>query len=244
MKHVGTLQYARLLDAQEYYEQHGFQFVDAPWAVSREAVLVTRPPWVQGEPFSFLVDNERADKWVERQPGIRLYPVASAEQSFLQMQMDAVADGARFKYVDTPWTERITGSFCALTPCFRNEPVLDDLHQPYFMKLELITWDGNEADMSRMIQLARIWYESEHPGTHPDDDLQVRVVENNDPDHLGVTQAYDLVTAHTGIELGSYGIREHAKVGRWVYGTGLAEPRYSVALEAEKTFKAAAGRPS
>jgi hypothetical protein len=232
MKYVGAPQYARLLDAREYFEQHGFKFVDAPWAVSREAVLATRPPWVTGEPFSFAAG------------GALQFPVASAEQSFLQMQMDAVAEGARFKYVDTPWTERITGSFCALTPCFRNEPVLDDLHQPYFMKLELITWDGNEADMSRMIQLARIWYESEHPGDHPGDDLQIRVVENNDSDHLSVTQAYDIVTAYTGIELGSYGIREHAKVGRWVYGTGLAEPRYSVALEAEKKSKTAAGRPS
>jgi len=229
MKYVGTLQYARLLDAREYFEQHGFKFVDAPWTVSREAVLATRPPWIAGEPFSYAAG------------GVFQFPVASAEQSFLQMQMDAMA--AR--------QPRLEGSYCALTPCFRNEPVLDDLHQPYFMKLELIRWVSDqdltiysEADMNRMIQLARIWYESEHPGDHPGDDLQVRVVENNDPDHLGVTQAYDIVTAHTGIELGSYGIREHAKIGRWVYGTGLAEPRYSVALEAEKTFKVAAGRPS
>jgi hypothetical protein len=220
MRFVGTLQYARLLDAREYFEQHGFKFVDAPWAVSREAVLATRPPWIQGEPFSYAAG------------GVFQFPVASAEQSFLQMQMDAIEAGTR-----------IEGSYCALTPCFRNEAILNDLHQPYFMKLELITWNGNEADMSRMIQLARIWYESEHPGDHPDDDLQIRVIENNDPDPTSVVQAYDIVTAHTGIELGSYGIRD-AKVGRWVYGTGLAEPRYSYALEKEKTYKIAAGRPS
>jgi hypothetical protein len=221
MKYVGTLQYARLLDAREYFEKYGYQFVDAPWTVSREAVLLTRPPWVQGEPFSYAAG------------GVFQFPVASAEQSFIQMQMDARAAG-----------EPITGSYCALTPCFRNEAILNDLHQPYFMKLELITWDGTEADMSRMIQLARIWFESEHPGDRPGDDLMLSIVPNNDEDLLGVTQAYDINTALTGIELGSYGIREHAKVGRWVYGTGLAEPRYTVALEKEKAFRTAARRPS
>jgi seryl-tRNA synthetase len=115
MRHVGTLQMARLLDAAEYYEKCGFKFVDVPWCVSRDAVLMTRPPWVEGEPFSYEAG------------GKRLYPVASAEQSFLQMQMDAM-EGRRIEY----------GSYCAITPCFRNEPVLDDLHQPHFMKLELI----------------------------------------------------------------------------------------------------------
>lgn len=33
-----------------------------------------------------------------------------------------------------------------------------------------------------------------------------------------------------GIELGSYGIREH-KYLKWVYGTGLAEPRFSNVLQ-------------
>jgi hypothetical protein len=221
MKHVGTLQMARLLDAREYYEQHGYKFVDAPWTVGREAILMTRPPWIGGEPFSYAAG------------GVFQFPVASAEQSFIQMQMDAIASGTR-----------IEGSYCAITPCFRNESVLDDLHQPYFMKLELITWDGGESDMDKMFKLARIWFEREHPGDHPGDDLMTGAALNNDPDPLGVTQAYDIQTTRTRIELGSYGIREHAKVGRWAYGTGLAEPRYSYALEAEKAFKVAAGRPS
>jgi hypothetical protein len=224
MKYVGTLQMARLLDAREFYEQHGYKFVDAPWTVGREAILMTRPPWITGEPFSYAAG------------GVFQYPVASAEQSFIQMQMDAIAAG-----------KPITGSYCAITPCFRNESILDDLHQPYFMKLELITWDaweGSATDMSRMIQLAKIWFESEHPGDHPGDDLMTSIVPNNDADPLGVTQAYDIQTSRTRIELGSYGIREHMKVGRWAYGTGLAEPRYSHALEAEKTYKSAAGRPS
>jgi hypothetical protein len=221
MRYVGTLQMARLLDAKEYFVQRGFKFLDAPWAVTREAVMMTRPPWVAGEPFGYAAG------------GVFQYPVASAEQSFIQMQMDAIAAGTR-----------IGGNYCAITPCFRNESVLDDLHHPYFMKLELIVWNGGIRDLTGMLDIAREWLGREHPGDHPGDDLLTSVVPNNDPDPLSVTQAYDISTVLTGIELGSYGIRMHDKVGRWAYGTGLAEPRYSLALEREKAFKAAAGRPS
>lgn len=201
---VGTEQhYRHLIDAIRYYERAGFKWLDVPWCVSREAVLATRPPWVTGEPFSYSAG------------GKLLYPVASAEQSFIQMQMDAL---------DGSLDNRMTGSYVTMTPCFRNEPVLDELHQPYFMKVELISWDKTtREDMDKMIAGARLHFEER---------LWVDVVHNTDPDPIGVV-AYDIVTHHTGIELGSYGIRENERVGRWLYGTGLAEPRYSIALEKE-----------
>ena len=146
--------------------------------------------------------------------GQELCPVASAEQSFLQLKLD---------------NPSFDGKCVAITPCFRNEPVLDDLHQPYFMKVELINWDNTEReDMDKMIADARLLFEQE---------LWVDVVPNTDPDPIGIV-AYDIVTTHTGIELGSYGIREAPKVGRWLYGTGLAEPRYSYAIEEEAPFRA------
>jgi hypothetical protein len=204
---------ARLMDAREYYEKCGFKFIDVPWAVGRDAILMTRPPWVEGEPFSYEAG------------GNRLYPVASAEQSFLQMQMDAIAAG-----------QPMTGSFCAITPCFRNEPVLNDLHQPYFMKLELISWDKTTfEDLNKMIAGARLYIENDEAG------LWVDVIQNTDPDPIGVAQAYDIVTNLQKIELGSYGIRQHPNVGRWVYGTGLAEPRYSYAIEVETALRSAKG---
>ena len=215
MRYVGTLQYARMLEAREYYEACGFKYIDVPWAVSREAIMMTRPPWVTGEPFSYEAG------------GKLIYPVASAEQSFLQMQMDAM-EGRRLMY----------DSYCTITPCFRNEPVLDDLHQPYFIKLELISWDKTTPeDLGKMIAGARLFFENEHGG-HKADDLWVDVVPNTDPDPIGIV-AKDIVTKYTQIELGSYGIRSHPKVGRWLYGTGLAEPRYSYALEAEKAIRCA-----
>ena len=217
---IGPTQYKNLFKALDYYEKAGYKYVDVPWAVSQEAVLITRPPHIQTPVFRYRVDYKgfvpehvgAACGYIEQ--GTDLCPVASAEQSFLQMKID---------------DPTFSGKLMALTPCFRNEPVIDELHQPYFMKVELINWDktGRE-DMDKMIADARLFFE---------DQLWVAAIHNTDPDPIGIV-AYDLVTTHSKIELGSYGIREHPKVGRWVYGTGLAEPRYSLALAKEPEIKA------
>ncbi len=216
MNIVGPAMYNHLLKAIEYYGKCGFEYVNVPWAVSKEAIMMTRPPFIKGDPMHYVVDNHRADKWLDRKPGQVLYPVASAEQSFLQMALD-----------NWKVNVRPVGDLCAMTPCFRNEPVIDDLHQPYFMKVELISWDKTtHEDLTKMIAHARLLFE---------ENVWVDCVPNTDPDPIGI-EAYDLVTSHTGIELGSYGIREHPKVGRWLYGTGLAEPRYTYAIEKEEPF--------
>ena len=208
-----------MLEAREYYESKGFAYIDVPWAVSREAIMLTRPLHVTGEPFSYEAG------------GKKLYPVASAEQSFLQMRMDGELASAAYR------------SYCAITPCFRNEPKLDEQHQPYFMKCELISWvqpDGNLTEqvieMHRMIDDCRKFFEAEG--------LEVEVVPNSEWRHdpLAVDgQAFDVVSFRTGVEVGSYGIREHSSVGRWIYGTGIAEPRFSYALEVETALSKAAG---
>jgi hypothetical protein len=205
MRYVTPAMYARLLNAIDYYTRAGYKYIDVPWAVSREAVFMTRPSWVQGEALHYEAGGQD------------LYPVASAEQSFLQMRLD---------------NPSITGKYVTMTPCFRNELVIDDQHQPYFMKLELINWEhtGRE-DLDKMIADARFFFET---------DVWVSAVPNTDPDPLGVV-AYDLVSLHERIELGSYGIRTHPKVGRWLYGTGLAEPRYSYAIEVEDALEASKG---
>lgn len=86
-----------------------------------------------------------------------------------------------------------------------------------------------------MIAGARLYIENDEAG------LWVDVIKNNDPDPISVSQAYDIVTDLQKIELGSYGIRQHPSVGRWVYGTGLAEPRYSYAIEVETALRSAKG---
>lgn len=206
MKIVGPEQYRRLIEAMAFYEKCGFRAIDVPWAVSRAALDITRP--IQAGPETLLYHAG----------GIELCPVASAEQSFLQMQMDARTIG-----------HHMTGSYVAITPCFRNEHVVDALHQPYFMKVELISWDHADEDgMSRMLSLAGAFFERY---------LGWETVKNNEFDPIGVGQAIDIVAKESGIELGSYGIREHPAVGRWLYGTGCAEPRlsYAIAVEAGLT---------
>jgi hypothetical protein len=203
----GREEYAHLIDAIRTYERFGYRYVDAPWAVSKQAMDITRPTWAGAETLRFVAG------------GVELCPVASAEQSFLQMQMDA--------------NKATRGPYVAFTPCFRNEPVVDDLHQPYFMKVELIYWldpEGSftehEVVMHRMIDHARRFFES-----YIDTDI-VPNTELAQSDPVGVGgAAFDVVSLRSGTEIGSYGIRQHPLVGRWVYGTGCAEPRLTYVMK-------------
>lgn len=123
--------------------------------------------------------------------------VGSAEQSFLAL--DAAGRLGQ-------------GAFVALTPCFRNEPVVDRLHQKCFMKVELYRNDdtGPEA-LEAMIRLAQGFFL-----LHTEDEVE----------RVATEDGFDLNL--NGIEIGSYGIREAGGL-RWVYGTGIAEPRFSTA---------------
>jgi hypothetical protein len=196
----GAEEYRHLIDAIRYYEKAGgYKYVDAPWAVSKEAMDITRPAWAGPVTMSYLAG------------GVELCPVASAEQSFLQMQMDA--------------DKTIRGKYVAMTPCFRNEPTVDALHQPYFMKVELIQWVEPDqyfrvrADLDNMLGLASDFFENH---------IDIDIVTNTDPDPIGLYEsARDIVSLRTRVELGSYGIRSHPAVGMWIYGTGCAEPRFT-----------------
>ena len=141
-----------------------------------------------------IKNNEYLDK----------YLVGSAEQSFLEL---IKRNKLRF------------GKYCAVTPCFRNDEE-DELHQKYFMKLELIHYADNwwtlNSNLEMMIHDAQTFFSLF---------TDVSVVKTNDDRSQ---ESYDI--EHNGIELGSYGIRNHENI-RWIYGTGLAEPRFSNALK-------------
>jgi len=129
--------------------------------------------------------------------------VASGEQSFLQM----IVDG---KLVD--------GKYCGITPCFRDESIIDELHQQYFMKVELIdTLNINHKtrveSMNKMIDCALKFYSGY---------LEVRALEIGD-------ELFDIIDVKNNIELGSYGTRQTI-FGEHIFGTGLAEPRLSKVL--------------
>ena len=132
--------------------------------------------------------------------------VASAEQSFIQM-------------LDKGWDE--PGAYQATTPCFRDENH-DGLHFPYFMKTEL--FDNNQVTQSRlleMVDIALTFFNTLNPGL-------AKVEEMGDG-------TFDIVGVKTGVELGSYGIRER-KNFVWIYGTGLALPRFEQVVQQERLF--------
>ncbi len=137
--------------------------------------------------------------------------VASAEQSFLQQAKN---------HWDI-WQRPLSGRWQTITPCFRNKDSLDALHHIYFMKLELIEWGESRIGfLHRVIEVAEKFFRQF---------VNVDVIEND----LKHESGFDIVTRQGRIELGSYGIRKHDQYGYWVYGTGVAEPRLTQAVEQE-----------
>lgn len=166
-------------------------------------------PWhVSADAMSVTLPRERSgfSMWHPYLPHDK-FLVGSAEQGFVQLMLDGAIQ---------------PGSYCSAGPCFRDEPEVDELHRYSFFKLELIRiYASNEApellDVWKIAHLAK--------DVHADlywlgekSKKQLRVVKTD--------AGYDLELA--GVEVGSYGLREHAG-RRWLYGTGLALPRAQIA---------------
>lgn len=103
---------------------------------------------------------------------------------------------------------------CCITPCFRMEETYDELHFPYFMKMELINTDATNENLQQMIADA---YEFHNKY------VEVNIIETE-------PNTYDLVDKELRIELGSYGIRKVDDL-QFVYGTGVALPRLDTVIE-------------
>jgi aspartyl/asparaginyl-tRNA synthetase len=138
----------------------------------------------------------------------------SAEQGFLQLLHDMQLD---------------CGKHMALTPCWRNEPVLDDLHLNVFVKLELIhvpAWDNfkhAEELLDDMIHTAMGFVASHTQKNRKSYNIYTVPVSDG-----GSLLQYDIMTK--GIEIGSYGIRKDSHDKLYVFGTGIAEPRFTYAI--------------
>lgn len=104
------------------------------------------------------------------------------------------------------------GCFQTITPCFRYES-FDNLHSKYFLKNELI--DTEVVTHNRLVEIvlsakeffSKYMSEVFYSQTGPD--------------------SFDIYAGN--IELGSYGIRK-CEFLDWIYGTGCAEPRTSMAI--------------
>lgn len=134
--------------------------------------------------------------------------VGSAEQSFLA-------------FVSGGYGEYGSKKLVAVTPCFRDHQPDDEFHQPWFMKVELYSEELYfRAD--ELMRLAGEFFVSEGVS------LTLEETEIGFDWKVG------------DIEIGSYGNRlwsntKHNKIA-WSYGTGLAEPRFSQALDKQKKF--------
>ena len=99
----------------------------------------------------------------------------------------------------------------------------DATHTKYFMKLELINYstvstqsvDSIDHDVYKMVEQALIFFRLHAPQSNK---VTVETIANTQ------FPAYDIL--YDGIEIGSYGYRE-CMFCNWIYGTGLAEPRFS-----------------
>lgn len=127
------------------------------------------------------------------------YLVASGEQGYIQELQEGKA---------------LTKHIC-VTPCFREEEVLDDIHYRYFLKAELIDTNVSKENLHEMIKTAETFFTNYS---------KVHVLQT---DTRG--NAYDIIDSLTGIELGSYGIRTLSN-HEFIYGTAVALPRLSVVI--------------
>lgn len=122
----------------------------------------------------------------------------SAEQSFIHMLFQG---------------EKL-GRVQATSPCFRDEDH-DELHSPYFFKLELFdnTCEPTGKNVLLMLDEARGFFERHLPTS---------VVQEDET-------SWDIQGKEAGVELGSYGIRR-VREHTWIYGTGVALPRLEQVL--------------
>lgn len=130
--------------------------------------------------------------------------VGSAEQSLLSLNLGP-------------------GRYVACSPCFRPEPVLNELYQYHFMKVELL--QIGEGFMAPMMMLL---------------DAQAFMNQFAKTEVVRTPEGRDLVV--DGIEVGSYGFR-NSWDRRWACGTGLALPRFDVARKRQLQARYEASHP-
>lgn len=146
--------------------------------------------------------------------------------------------GDRGLSVMYPWTNYLVGSaeqgfltldleegaYVGVTPCFRIEDENDILRQDMFMKVELFDNRPKATVAQTLTAAERFFRDQLNPVFFRPKSLQ----------RVETPFGYDLELG--GIEIGSYGERSHPDLGRWVYGTGLACPRFSVAKALSSVF--------
>lgn len=129
--------------------------------------------------------------------------IASGEQGFL--------------YLINKGHMPAAGLYQTITPCLRDD-AWDTTHMKSFMKLELINYSTTEnlKDIKFVLSLVDVAFSffKKHV-----DESRLMIVASADDDY-----SYDITL--DDIEIGSYGYRS-CMFCNWIYGTGIAEPRFS-----------------
>lgn len=161
-------------------------------------------PWLVSEAVNDITRPSWVAQYFVTKNGKKKTFIGSGEQGFLYL----ICKG----YL-------APGFYQTITPCIRNDD-FDAWHTKYFMKNELIIFGHSEVTeeyiLEGMIAAAKKIFT----------DLGMNRVLIDKTD-----EGYDITA--DGIELGSYGVRECEFV-RWIYGTGLAEPRFSTLLKTQE----------
>lgn len=129
------IDYKKISDAIDFYENLGFKRVEAPWWVPKEIMNITKPKDSPEGSEYFLSKNNKC-------------LVASAEQSFLYMANQGMLP---------------PGKYQATTPCFREE-IQGPMKRKYFIKNELIITDSPDpVNLLLVIDQALSFFKTQVP---------------------------------------------------------------------------------
>lgn len=205
---MNCIDYSVIADATSFYEGQGYKRIETPWWVTADIANITKPTGVpESSNYKLSVNGKCL--------------VASGEQSFLYLVNKGFLAAGKYQTV---------------TPCFRNE-AYDAYHSKQFLKLELINLlpEGERACASQdaVVKVARqalSFFKRQAGGLASY--LKLVPTGVKDPIACSKTEQLDIVFELDGkqVELGSYGARE-TTFAMWIYGTGVAEPRFSRAIK-------------
>lgn len=196
-----NIDWGRIARAIAFYENLGYKKIDVPWLVDPVYRELTYP-------HENAFQTPKGDL------------VGSAEQSFLKLAFEGKIQTKNYLWGSRPNEKKEpAGRYVACTPCFRDHQPEDDLHQLYFMKVELF---------EPIFYGAKFGYEDFKPTKLFLDAGKFFASEGAIPESEQTDEGIDWTVG--GIEVGSYGLRAYDGFS-WLYGTGLAEPRFSQALK-------------
>lgn len=156
-------------------------------------------PWLVSEEINAMTCPDWVQQYIVKKGDRTKAFIGSGEQGFLYL----ISKG-----------HLAPGYYQTVTPCMRNDH-FDQTHSKYFMKNELISFGGSRSlvDARDTLTAAALSFFS-----------TMSMVEPKKFDVIETPEGQDI--EFQAIELGSYGIRKSLMVD-WVYGTGVAEPRFS-----------------